>query len=158
MSGAFLADAAADPRFPPWWRFVGVGGVVALAIVLIHFGFLLLTVLFIGVFLGFLAAYRQSAYPTSEDVRKKLAVRGPLPGTTLPVLISVGLVFTAMKLSEGSWVSLPVWATIVIATVTGVADGLLLHRAELMRIAGLLDLEEELVPESRMDDAACRWR
>lgn len=135
---------------------MGVGAVVALAVVLIRFGFLLLTVLFIGVFLGFLATYRQSAYSTREEVRKKLGMRGPLPGTTWPVLVSVSLVTTAMRLTEGSWVALPVWATIGIATATGVAVALLLRRAELMRIAGLLGLEEELVLESHMDDAASK--
>lgn len=154
METARLEDAAEDPRFPPWWRFLGFGTAAAVAILLVHFGYLLFAVFLIGAALGFLITYRQRACYSGEGVRNKLAARAPPPGTIWPPVVSAGLVSTAMTLTSGSWGGAPLWAVIAVAAVAGIVVVPLLRRAELSRIAGLLDLERELVSKKRADETA----
>ncbi|WP_043498039.1 hypothetical protein [Georgenia sp. SUBG003] len=91
------AAAAADPRLPPWWYFAVLGAAVALSLTLmwVHSLFLLLGVL---VIIPLEILRRRKGYVV-EDPKSVIALRSPLPGAFLMVVISPLILIAAFVIS-----------------------------------------------------------
>ena len=142
MSTADLAAAAQDPRLLPRWLFAGFGALLAVALVLVRVHILFLLVAGAGLLLGVLHAQRRGAYDAAEGMGGAVALRTPLPGTTVPALTALGLVLLAAQVIAGTFTpTVPGWAVVLIALVVGALVATLLRRSELMRVAGTRRLE-----------------
>lgn len=143
---ADLAEAAADPRSLPPWYFVGVGALVALALMLLRTHTLFLLIPGVGLIFGVLLGGRRGTYAVNEDAKSAITLQSPLPGTMAPMMMAIAISLTAAFVVAGSLVPtsvLPFWAVVVISCTVGAAVAALLRRSELLRIAGTRRLERQ---------------